>query len=87
MWGSVDRALFEGGFVVSWSLSRDVPTTDALIVEVIRYGARLATPWSLMGSMGSDPEAAASRSGSSRISVAGASMITWSLRIGRAGEA
>ena len=71
----------KGGFVASWWLAHEVPSTDGLIVDAIRYGQRLATGWILMGSIDRDPCALASVSGPSHISIAGVSMMAWALEI------
>lgn len=67
----------KGGFVAEWLVAHAENTRDAVLIDLIRAGQRVAAGWVLTGSVDDDFGALASKTGGGRISVAGVTMLTW----------
>jgi len=69
----------KGGFVADWLVAHGDRNREALIVELIRSGQRVASGWTMTGSVDDDFGALVSKAGEGHISVAGAVMLTWEI--------
>jgi hypothetical protein len=67
----------KGGHVASWTHTHDTVDANAVVVDVIATGQRIANGWVLGGSVDDELEGIASVTGRSHISVAGISMLMW----------
>jgi hypothetical protein len=69
----------KGGFVAEWLVTHAGNTRDAVLIDMIRSGQRVASGWVMTGSVDEDFGAVASTTGTGKISVAGITMLTWEL--------
>jgi hypothetical protein len=69
----------KGGFSVRWELEHDGCTWEALVVDVIGLGQRVATGWMLLGSVDEELNGVASRTGGARFRISGVNMLSWEI--------